>query len=286
MGTVFTLVFYTEKDSTAARAAATEAFNRVDALNDCLSDYLPESETNLLCKNAGVWTPVSDDLWTMLSMSRDFSKQTGGAFDCTVGPVVRLWRRARHRGELPSEAEIAEAQSKTGYKHLRLKKRGHKVLLEKRGMQLDFGGIAQGYAADECLNILKKHGITRALADAGGDIALGDPPPGKTGWEIKVPDGMTTLSRCGITTSGATYRYLEVDGVRYSHIADPRTGRALTHRVLVTVHAPDAVTADAWATALSVLGAEGWEKIKKDHPELQVWLSELPLTETPEFDEK
>lgn len=285
MGTVFRLVVYA--DSATADRASKEAFARVDTLNDCLSDYLPDSETNLLCKNAGTWTPVSDDLWNMLAMSLDFSKKTGGAFDVTVGPVTRLWRRARHRSELPTDAEIKAAVEKTGYQNIRMRRRGKKILLRKQGMQLDFGGIAQGYAADECLKILKKHGITRALADAGGDIALGDPPPGEEGWSVLVPYGMTNgtsggetkLSNCGITTSGATYRYLEVNGVRYSHIVDPRTGRALTHRVLVTVQAPDAVTADVWATALSVLGAEGWEKIKKKHPELSVLITESNLFE-------
>ena len=285
MGTVFRLVVYA--DSTVADRAAQEAFARVDALNDCLSDYLPDSETNLLCKNAGTWTPVSDDLWYMLAMSVDFSKKTGGAFDVTVGPITRLWRRARHRSELPSDADVKDALEKTGYQNIRMRRRGKKVMLRKQGMQLDFGGIAQGYAADECLRILKTHGITRALADAGGDIALGDPPPGEEGWTVEVPNGMTTgpygmtkeMSNCGITTSGATYRYLEMNGVRYSHIVDPRTGRALTHRVLVTVQAPDAVTADVWATALSVLGAEGWEKTKKKHPELIVLITASNLSE-------
>lgn len=288
MGTMFRLVLYSS-DSINAQKAANEAFNRVDALNDCLSDYLPESESNRLCKNAGTWTPVSDDLWNMLAMSNDFSKKTGCAFDVTVGPVTRLWRRARHRSELPSDAEIKEAVEKTGYQNIRMRRRGKKVLLRKQGMQLDFGGIAQGYAADECLKILKKHGNARALADAGGDIALGDPPPGEEGWMVEVPYGMTNdgmqipvgMTNVGITTSGATYRYLEVNGVRYSHIVDPRTGRALTQRVLVTVQGPDALTADVWATALSVLGLEGWEKLKKKHPELKVTLSELPLVETP-----
>ncbi|MCC6412451.1 MAG: FAD:protein FMN transferase [Saprospiraceae bacterium] len=285
MGTVFRLVVYA--DSTVADRAAREAFARVDALNNCLSDYLPDSETNLLCKNAGTWTPVSDDLWNMLAISKDFSKKTGGAFDVTVGPITRLWRRARHRNELPSDADVKEASEKTGYQNIRMRRRGKKILLRKQGMQLDFGGIAQGYAADECLKILKNHGITRALADAGGDIALGDPPPGEEGWSVEVPGGMTKgpygmtkgMTNCGITTSGATYRYLELNGVRYSHIVDPRTGRALTHRVLVTVQAPDAVTADVWATALSVLGAEGWENLKKKHPELTVLITESNLSE-------
>ena len=156
-------------------------------------------------------------------------------------------------------------------------------------MRLDLGGIAQGYAADRCLKILKQNGIHRALADAGGDIALGDPPPGEAGWVIEIQadqnEWLTSsrrltslqLANCGITTSGASFRYLEINGKRYSHIVDPRTGWGLTHHILVTVQAPDATQADAWATAISVLGESGWQKIKRKHRRLKVWLTEMPI---------
>ncbi len=129
-------------------------------------------------------------------------------------------------------------------------------------MKLDFGGIGQGFAADECLKILReKHGIRHALADAGGDIALGDAPPGERGWRIEIPapDSQRTtlfLKNCGITTSGATYRFFEVGGTRYSHIIDPRTGWGVPDRSSVTIIAPTGLAADALATAASVLGPE------------------------------
>lgn len=116
--------------------------------------------------------------------------------------------------------------------------------------------------------------------DAGGDIALGDSPPGKDGWQIEIPSAsgkkLMLLKNCGVTTSGATYRYLELDGKRYSHIIDPRTGQPLMHRTQVTVLAENATTADAWATAVSVLGENGWNRLKKK-PEIKVWISESPL---------
>ncbi len=292
MGTVFRLVMYAESESQAQTAAA-QAFAAVDAMNASMSDYLPESELNRLCLTAGSGksVPVSDDLWQILKLSNKFSRKSNGAFDVTVGPLTRLWRRARNLKELPDSTRVEEARQLLGFQDIVFKK-GKKIELKKAGMRLDLGGIAQGYAADRCLEILRQNRIPRALADAGGDIALGDAPPSESGWAIEIPSnsvGVTRshpdtmkqtlrLSNCGITTSGATFRYLEANGKRYSHIVDPRTGWALTHPVLVTVQAPDATTADAWATAISVMGASDWKKLKPKHRTLKVQLIEIPIT--------
>lgn len=283
MGTVFKILVYAT-DSLLAQTATRAAFNRVDTLNAHLSDYLPESELNQLCAKAGTRAKVGvgADLWAILRLSHRFSQQSEGAFDATIGPLTRLWRRARNLKSLPDSARIAAAQNLTNYQFLHFYKKKHRIRMEKPGMQLDLGGIAQGYAADACLQVLYRYGLKQALVDAGGDIALGDPPPRKEGWDIDIPGaegGKQTLhlSNCGITTSGASFRFLEVGGVRYSHIVDPRTGWGLTHRVLVTVQAPTGVEADAWATALSVMGAKDWQKIKHKHPRLKVWLTETRL---------
>ena len=131
-------------------------------------------------------------------------------------------------------------------------------------MRLDLGGIAKGYAIDEALAVLKKSGITRALVDAGGDIALGDPPPGKQGWRIGIarleadgpPSRILLLCRVAVASSGDTWQFVRIDGKRYSHIVDPRTGLGLTDHSSVTVVAPDGMTADGLASAVSVLGPE------------------------------
>lgn len=276
MGTVFRLVFYAADDSLASRATRA-AFDRVDTLNAIMSDYWPESELMRLCDQAGNGekVPVSPDLWRILRQSARFSRQSAGAFDVSIGPLTRLWRRARNLKELPDSAHVAAARALVDWRYIRYYASGHRIELRRKGMKLDLGGIAQGYAADACLIVLKKYGITRALADAGGDIALGDPPPGQPGWTIETP-GMASriLSNAGITTSGATYRYLEAGGKRYAHIIDPRTGWGLTHRVLTTVQAPTATEADAWATAISVMGRQEWEKIRHKHPGVRARVTE------------
>jgi thiamine biosynthesis lipoprotein len=281
MGTVFRLIFYAE-DSTMANHAAKVVFARIDTLNAILSDYLPESELNRLCARAGTGEKVrvSPDLWFILKQSARFSKESKGAFDVTIGNLSRLWRRARNLKTLPDSARIATARALTDYRNIRLYRRNHRVELLKKGIQLDFGGIAQGYAADECLRLLRSFGIRQALADAGGDLALGDPPPDAGGWKVEIPTADTvktllSLSNCGITTSGAQYRYLEANGRRYSHIIDPRTGWGLTHRILVTVMAPSGIEADAWATALSV--SDETAKIEKKGKKWRVWRLQTDL---------
>jgi thiamine biosynthesis lipoprotein len=284
MGTLFRVVFYADMDSAQATSIATTLFSRIDSLNAVFSDWLPESELNQLCKWAGSGqrVPVSKELFDIVQQSNKYSQQTNGAFDITVGPLTRLWRRSRSLGEMPSEKRRSEALEKVGWRNVKIYRKGHRILLRKVGMALDLGGIAQGWAADDCLKSLRQIGICQALVDAGGDIAIGQAPPGEIGWKIQLPaqDGHSTtqvLTHCGITTSGATQRFVELDGKRYSHIIDPKTGMGLTHHTLVTVKGPNATTADAWATAISVLGEKGKIIASKSPDKLEVWLTESPF---------
>lgn len=270
MGTEFRIVLFTEKDSATATALAQRSFAYVDTLNQIFSDYIPDSDLSRLSDQAGNGQKnrIHPELYNILRLAKGYSDASDGAFDVTVGALTRLWRKARHLKQPPDSAQVQKALATVGYQHLQLF-RGHQVRLARPGTRLDLGGIAQGYAADQCLALLRQNGIPCALVDAGGDIALGDAPPGSAGWAIQLPrrnpDGVTTyetiwLARCGITTSGASYRYLEANGVRYSHIVNPRTGWGMTHNYLVTVQATNAVTADAWATALSV---QGWDRAQQ-----------------------
>jgi thiamine biosynthesis lipoprotein len=206
---------------------------------------------------------VSADLFRVLLCSQELAAKTGGAFDVTCGPVVRLWRRARRTGEAPDQTRLAEALELVGHDKLRLDPKARSVALAKPGMQLDLGGIGKGFAADEALAELRRFGVRSALVAAGGDIAVGDPPPGERGWRISIaplaPDGASPqllLRDAGVSTSGDAEQFVEIDGVRYSHIVDPRTGLGVRGQSRVTVVAPDATTSDGLATAISVLGQD------------------------------
>ncbi len=286
MGSPFRLVFYAEGDS-LAQVASAQAFGRIEALNEILSDYRDGSEINRLSAQSGLgkWVPVSEELYRMIELSKKISRKTSGAFDITVGPVVQLWRRAMRRRIFPTNDEIEEARRAVGYRYIKLRPRNKSVKLTQPHMRLDVGGIGKGYAADEAVRVLNRFGIRSILVDAGGDLTLADPPPGKPGWEVEVSSGTLSdstavllLSRVGIATSGATYRYLEHNGVRYSHIVNPKTGVGLRYHVRTTVMAPNGTLADALATAYSVAGIEGAKRITSKFQNVKVWLLETKGT--------
>lgn len=245
MGTLFRLVVYASGPA-EARDAFVAAFARAAEIDARLSDYKPDSELNRLCRSGRA--VVSEDLFGVLETALAVSRASGGAFDVTVAPAARLWR-----GRIPEESEIRAARRLTGWRRIRLDPAAREVSLGKRGMQLDFGGIAKGYAADEMLAVLRGKGFASAMAAAGGDIVVGGAPPGRAGWTIGLPEGTVTVANSAVSTSGDLEQFvMDQQGRRHSHIVDPRTGRGLTNRALVSVEAPRGILADAWATALCV----------------------------------
>ncbi len=255
MGSPVRISFYAAGEE-SARSAAVEAFAAVAEVDRTMSDYDPESE---LSRISGVapGTPVrlSAGLLEVLRRAAEISVASGGGFDATAGPVIRLWRAARREGRLPDEAAVRTALARSGHRALAIDGASGTVTLLRGGMQLDLGGIAKGFAADRAIESLRRSGHAAALVACAGDIAIGDPPPGRRGWTVEIPTGeRLELSRCGISTSGDTEQFVEIGGRRYSHIIDPRTGRAVERMETVTVLAPAGVTADPAATAIAVLG--------------------------------
>jgi thiamine biosynthesis lipoprotein len=275
MGMDFQLTFYSP-DAESANRAAKGVFARIKALNGVFSDYEPESELRKLSATGGTGTfvPVSDDFAAVLAASRALSERSDGAFDITVGPMVKLWRKSRRSRVRPSESEIATAKGLVGNHLIEVDPVRRSVKLAKAGMQLDCGGIAVGYAIDEGLKEFRKHGVTRALIDGSGDVGVSDAPPGEAGWKVAVaplrpdapPAETLLLANAAVTTSGDAWQHVEIDGVRYSHIVDVKTGLGLTGRAAVTVVAPTAIQADAYATAICVLGPERGPRLAEETP--------------------
>lgn len=256
MGVEVRVTLYAPDADTAQRAtrAAFERFAELDAI---CSDYRKDSELMRLCAQAGgPPIPVSTDLFTLLQRSEDVARLSGGAFDITCGPLVRLWREARKTGKLPSADALQQARIDTGWFRVQLDSATRSVRLAP-GTKLDLGGIAKGYACDAAIAVLRKEGIDRAMVEAGGDIVASGPPPGKLGWRIEIFRGNGSsfmLRDSAASTSGDAEQFVVVGGKRYSHIVDPRTGIGLTNRRQVTVLAKDGLTTDALATALCILG--------------------------------
>ncbi len=270
MGTLFKIIVYASDEETASKAAKV-AFARVAELDGIMSDYKPTSELMRLCAKAG-GDPVNvgEELFLVLSKAQEVSRKSEGVFDVTVGPVVKLWRQGRKAKKLPDVEKLAEARALVGYQNVRVDEKERTVQLLKAGMQLDLGGIAKGYAADEILTVLKKHGLTRALAAAGGDVAVSGPPPDVEGWKVAIaPLGdvdakspRTLLLRdAAVSTSGDAEQYVEIDGQRYSHIVDPGTGIGLVGRMSATVVARNGITADSHTKIVAVLGPDKGFKI-------------------------
>ncbi len=275
MGTKFKIIFYTDDDTTAKKAAKA-AFARVAELDQIMSDYKKDSELMQLCQNAGgPPVKVSNDLFKILSVSQEMSKKSDGAFDVSVGPIVKLWRKARKTRELPDPQQLKEALAKVGWKNIVLDSVMQTVRLLIVGMLLDLGGIAKGYAADAILGVLRGFGITRALAVASGDIAAGEAPPDKKGWKVTIGDlkdpnadspYSVLLANAAVSTAGDLNQFVEINGVRYSHIVNPKTGMAITGRISVSVMAKDCTTTDGLDTTVCVLGVEKGLKLVEDMP--------------------
>jgi thiamine biosynthesis lipoprotein len=259
MGMPMRVVLFAATDS-AARSAARAAFQRVAQLDADLSDYRLDSELRRIETEAGTWVPVQPWTFAVLSRALAMAQLTAGAFDPTVGPLSALWRSARKTQRLPSDAALDSARALVSYRMLQLDSARRAVRLGRAGMRLDLGGIAKGFILQEALGTLKRHGVAHALLEAGGDVVVGAAPPGQPGWRIDVPGADSSfraraqhLTHAALATSGPALQYVELDGTRYSHVIDTKTGRGLTHQRTAHVIARDGATADALATALTIL---------------------------------
>ncbi len=271
MGSPFTIILYA-KDSVQAVAAATGSFNLVDSLVIIFSDYIDSSELNKLCARAGSnsFFNCSDALYDMLLQSKYAFQKSKGSFDITLGPVTRLWRKARKEKIFPAPSQVKEKLARTGFNKITLDTVKHAARLQQAGMQLDLGGIGQGYIAQQVINYLKNERFENVLVDVSGDIACTGNPPGSSGWTvaINVPESENELlpqqlliKNKAVTTSGDVYQYMEHNGKRYSHIVDPATGYGITAQKNVTVIANDGTTADWLTKACSILPIEKAKKL-------------------------
>ncbi|MFM8635288.1 MAG: FAD:protein FMN transferase [Planctomycetia bacterium] len=275
MGVPWTITAYAV-DRQNAMGAIASAHDEVARLERILSDYDPASELSRLSKQAPTSEPVrvGEDLWRVLSMAIAIRDASDGAFDPSVGPLTSLWRQARRTGVLPAPEKRAAAMAAVRPGALVLHPDLQAVSLLKPDMRLDLGGIGMGDAIDRAIAILRGHGITAAMVDASGDIAVIGAPPGNRGWRIALapmgppgdPEEDLVIADAAVTTSGDAFQAVTIDGVRYSHIVDPRTGLGVVGPAAVTVVAPDGTTADAVATAASVLGPERGMKFIEDTP--------------------
>ena len=262
MGTIFRIELYSAESAQASKAAEA-AFARAEELEQIMSDYRADSELMQLAREGSSGpVPVSSDLYDVLAKSLWTSQLSGGVFDVSIGPLVDLWRSARVSRRLPDPGEITRSKALVDYHNIEMDPAHHTVYLRRSGMKLDLGAIGKGYAADQMLAALQSQGIERAMVVAGGEVVVGEPPPGTSAWKINIdtaganadsPPCTLLLRRAAVSTSGDEHQFLDLNGHRYSHVINPITGWALEGESSTTVIARDSTTADALATAFSLM---------------------------------
>jgi thiamine biosynthesis lipoprotein len=265
MGTTVEIFLYAEPPDRAASLFEV-AFQEISRVEEALSTYRTTSEISRINSAAAFKRVVTDpEVFGLIARALEYSRRTGGAFDVTVGPLVKTWGFFRGDGHYPSVAALSEARAKVGWRNVAVDSTKRSIRFLTPGLELDMGGIGKGFALDCAARILRRNGVDRALLGAGQSsyLAIGAPPDSK-GWPIAVPDPRDPASALStvrlrdqsLSTSGSDQQYFEMDGRQYSHIIDPRTGQPVTAMVQVTVIAPTATDSDALSTALFVLGRE------------------------------
>ena len=279
MGLPVRLVLHA-RDRQTAEPAARAAFARIASLDRMMSDYRPDSEVRRLDSHAGTFVPVSAELLTVLTRALEISRASNGAFDPTIAPLVSLWRESRATRQLPEPSRLAAARALVGWQQVEIDAGRSAVRLPRPGMRLDLGGVAKGYILQEALRTLRDRGVTRALVTAGGDIVVGEAPPGRQGWAVDTPGSdpafvarAARLTNAALATSGSSEQFVEINGIRYSHIVDPRTGLGVATTRGVRVIADDAALADALATALTILDDEDGKTLQARFPDAIVSVS-------------
>ena len=267
MGTVFDVLVYHTSRTDAERAVA-RALDEVVRLDRVMSHFKADSDLLKLVRDGqSAFVPVDPSLYDVIQESIKVSRLSGGKFDVTIGPLVKLWKRARDEGRSPSAAEIADARRCVGYEIIE-EQAPDRIRLRSNCVEIDLGGIGKGYAVDRAMRILKTAGIQHAVINAGGSsIASIGAPPGGKGWPVKVGKGSgsrTVVLRDGsISTS-------EQNG----EIVDPSTGIPIANVMTVSVIAPGATVADALSTTLLLLSKKDGMKLLEQFADVSVlWIS-------------
>jgi thiamine biosynthesis lipoprotein len=280
MGTEYQLHLF-EEDENRAESIADALREEVKRLERQLSLYQPDSDLCYLNAHAAREpVRVEPGLFGLLQTCKTLWEQTEGAFDPTITPLLHLWGFVERRYRVPTPEEIADALERVGMEWVLLEPEGRWVYYAREGIELSFGAIGKGWAVAQCVKRLHQFGVETALLSAGGSTlyALGAPPD-SDGWHVELPTfgdhpaPMVSLRDCALSTSGGTEQFFEVDGWRYAHILDPRTGYPAEGLQCVSVSAPDPTLTDALSTALFVGGQPLIARWIQQHPHLQVWTS-------------
>ena len=243
-----------------------EAFDEVDRIDRLMSHYQSDSEISRVNREAARHPIAVDaELFDFVAEAMRYSRESDGAFDVTVGPLMKAWGFFRGEGRLPSEQDLAGARRHVGAAHVRLDTAARTISFDAPDVELDLGGIAKGYAVDRAARVLERHHVAAALISAGGSTTYGlGAPPGRDGWDVTLQDPVdarrtaltVSLKNRALSVAGSSEKSFEAGGVRYSHIMDPHTGWPVQGMLTVAVLATTGTAGDALDDALFVMGVE------------------------------
>jgi thiamine biosynthesis lipoprotein len=253
-------------DADALPRIVDEAFDEVDRIDRLMSHYKADSPLSRVNREAAQHpVAVEPELFDFIVDAMRYHRESGGTFDITVGPLMKAWGFFRGEGRMPSEDEVAAARRHVGGTHVTLDPVSRTIAFDEPGVELDLGGIAKGYAVDRVVELLKRRQIVAALVSAGGSTIYGlGAPPGAGGWEVELQDPIDsrktafaiTLKDRALSVAGSSEKAFEVEGVRYSHIMDPRTGKPAQGVLSVAVLTGSGTAGDALDNAFFVLGPD------------------------------
>lgn len=280
MACAYSIIVYGDEAQPLSRIVS-EALDEVDRIDRLMSHYRPDSPLSRLNREAALKpVKVERELFDFIAECLRYSRASDGAFDITVGPLMKAWGFFRGEGHLPTDDELAAARSRTGFHHLILNAKEHTIQFDRPGVELDPGGIAKGYAVDRAISVLKQRGIRCALVSAGGSTIYGlGSPPESDGWKIEIQNpldarksAMTVhLKDQALSVSGGSEKFFEVNGARYSHIMNPRNGRPVEGVLSVAVIANSGTAGDALDNIFFVAGVKRSRALLKRFPHTEVF---------------
>jgi thiamine biosynthesis lipoprotein len=268
-------------DAQALPRIVEEALDEVDRIDRLMSHYKADSPLSRLNRQASQQpVTVDPELFDFIAEAMRYNRDSDGAFDITVGPLMKAWGFFRGEGRMPSAGELANARRHVGATHVVLDPNARSIRFDEPGVELDLGGIAKGYAVDRAVRLLRERDVSAALVDAGGSTIYGmGVPPGRGGWEVSIQDPVDSgkvartvrLKDRALSVAGSSEKYFEVGGRRYSHIMDPRTGSPVQGVLSVAVLTDTGTAGDALDDAFFVLGPERSAKLLKRNPATEVF---------------
>jgi FAD:protein FMN transferase len=277
-------------DAEALPRVLEEAFDEVDRIDRLMSHYKAESPLSRLNREAARHpVTVEPELFDFISEAMRYNRVSDGAFDITVGPLMKAWGFFRGEGRMPSPEELAAARRHVGAAHVSLSPAAKSIGFDDSGVELDLGGIAKGYAVDRVVRLLRERQVSAALISAGGSTIYGlGAPPNRDGWEVAIQDPLdpqkiawtVRLKDRALSVAGSSEKSFESDGVRYSHIMDPRTGQPVQGMLSVAVLTSTGTAGDALDDAFFVLGPRGSRRLLKQLPATEVFFF-LPARSQP-----